>query len=114
RLLSQLATSDNEFALGLRQCLEALCLISTLRLPRASPVFVKYTSTPSSTTKAFGREHLSCDPLRVRPLSILSRFPINLFMFDADVPLFETIRPRTTDMRTTTTTFFFKGTCSYT
>ncbi|KAF8452902.1 hypothetical protein L210DRAFT_3626857 [Boletus edulis BED1] len=62
RLLSQLATSDNELASGLGQCLEALRLISAL--PRASPVFVKYTSSPSPTTKAFGREHLSRVPLR--------------------------------------------------
>ncbi|KAF8126701.1 hypothetical protein EV363DRAFT_1223962, partial [Boletus edulis] len=54
--------SDNELASGLGQCLEALRLISAL--PRASPVFVKYTAAPSPTTKAFGREHLSCVPLR--------------------------------------------------
>lgn len=64
RLLSQLATSDNELASGLGQCLEALRLISAL--PRASPVFVKYASALSPTTKAFGREHLSRVPLRVR------------------------------------------------
>ncbi|KAF8126703.1 hypothetical protein EV363DRAFT_1081764, partial [Boletus edulis] len=50
RLLFQLATSDNELASGLGQCLEALRLVSAL--PRASPVFVKYTSAPSPTTKA--------------------------------------------------------------
>lgn len=65
RLLSQLATSDNQLASGLGQCLEALRLISAL--PRASPVFVKYVSAPSPTTKAFGRDHLSRVPLRVRP-----------------------------------------------
>lgn len=80
RLLSQLATSDNELASGLGQCLEALRLISAL--PRASPVFVKYTSAPSYTTKAFGREHLSRVPLRVSvihrptiPLSYTHTFP---------------------------------------
>ncbi|KAF8452887.1 hypothetical protein L210DRAFT_3626854 [Boletus edulis BED1] len=52
RLLSELATSDNELASGLGQCLETLPPIISA-LPRASPVFVKYTSTPSSTTKAF-------------------------------------------------------------
>jgi hypothetical protein len=61
RLLSQLATSENELASGLGQCLEALRLISAL--PRASPVFVHY----AATVKAFGREHLSRVPLRVRP-----------------------------------------------
>ena len=65
RLLSQLATSENEIASGLGQCLEALRLISAL--PRASPVFVKYTSAASPTIKAFGREHLSRVPLRVCP-----------------------------------------------
>ncbi|KAF8126712.1 hypothetical protein EV363DRAFT_1585719 [Boletus edulis] len=57
RLLPQLTTSNNELASGLGQCLEAPRLISAL--PRASPVFVKYTSAPSPTTKAFGRDHLS-------------------------------------------------------
>ncbi|KAI9456178.1 hypothetical protein HD554DRAFT_1999334, partial [Boletus coccyginus] len=62
RLLSQLTTSDNELASGLGQCLEALRLISAL--PRASPVFVKYsTSSHVVTTKAFGRDHLSRVPL---------------------------------------------------
>ncbi|KAI9456183.1 hypothetical protein HD554DRAFT_2077981 [Boletus coccyginus] len=65
RLLAQLATSDNELASGLGQCLEALRLISAL--PRASPVFVKYSaSSHVATTKAFGRDHLSRVPLRVR------------------------------------------------
>ncbi|KAG9310085.1 hypothetical protein JVU11DRAFT_9694 [Chiua virens] len=65
RLLSQLATSPNDLASGLGQCLEALRLISAL--PRASPVFVTYTSSASATsptTKAFGRDHLSRVPLR--------------------------------------------------
>ncbi|KAF8424402.1 hypothetical protein L210DRAFT_3568168 [Boletus edulis BED1] len=57
RLLPQLTTPNNELASGLGQCLEAPRLISAL--PRASPVFVKYTSAPSPTTKAFGRDHLS-------------------------------------------------------
>ena len=63
RLLSQLATSPNELASGLGQCLEALRLISVL--PRASPVFVRYASAASPTIKAFGRDHLSRVPLRV-------------------------------------------------
>ncbi|KAF8424405.1 hypothetical protein L210DRAFT_3653500 [Boletus edulis BED1] len=57
RLLSQLATSHNELASGLGQCLEAFRLISAL--PRASSVFVKYTSTPSPTTKTFAENTLS-------------------------------------------------------
>ena len=71
RLLSQLATSENELASGLGQCLEALRLISAL--PRASPVFVKY----ASTVKAFGREHLSRVPLRVRPSLFAVTDPVN-------------------------------------
>lgn len=63
RLLSQLATSPNELASGLGQCLEALRLISAL--PRASPVFVRYTSAASPTIKAFGRDYFSRVPLRV-------------------------------------------------
>ncbi|KAH0831390.1 hypothetical protein J3R83DRAFT_14054 [Lanmaoa asiatica] len=62
RLLSQLATSPNELASGLGQCLEALRLISAL--PRASPVLVHYISSTSRTIKAFGRDHLSRVPLR--------------------------------------------------
>lgn len=69
RLLSQLATSPNELASGLGQCLEALRLISAL--PRASPVFVHYTSALSPTIKAFGRDHLSRVPLRVRPFLLV-------------------------------------------
>ena len=74
RLLSQLATSENELASGLGQCLEALRLISAL--PRASPVFVKYAA-PASTVKAFGREHLSRVPLRVRPSLFAVTDPVN-------------------------------------
>ncbi|KIJ64868.1 hypothetical protein HYDPIDRAFT_28222 [Hydnomerulius pinastri MD-312] len=62
RILSQLASSPNEIASGLAQCLEALRLISSL--PRASPVLVEYTSSRSPMVKAFGREHLSRVPLR--------------------------------------------------
>jgi hypothetical protein len=64
RILSQLASSPNELASGLGQCLEALRLISVL--PRASPVFIQYADSRSPTVnlKAFGREHLSRVPLR--------------------------------------------------
>ncbi|KAF9218567.1 hypothetical protein BS17DRAFT_674966, partial [Gyrodon lividus] len=62
RLLSQLASSPNELASGLGQCLEALRLVSAL--PRTSPVFVQYANSASPTIKAFGREHLSRVPLR--------------------------------------------------
>jgi len=62
RILSQLASSPNDLASGLGQCLEALRLISAL--PRTSPVFIQYASSASPTIKAFGREHLSRVPLR--------------------------------------------------
>ncbi|KAF8552121.1 hypothetical protein OG21DRAFT_1376450, partial [Imleria badia] len=75
RLLSQLATSDNELASGLGQCLEALRLISAL--PRASPVLVKYSSALSPITKAFGREHLSRVPLRTVIALIKTSFSLS-------------------------------------
>ena len=73
RLLSQLATSPNELASGLGQCLEALRLIAAL--PRASPVFVHYTSAASPNIKAFGRDHLSRVPLRVCPPPLFLLIP---------------------------------------
>ncbi|KAF8837458.1 hypothetical protein BDN67DRAFT_1013856 [Paxillus ammoniavirescens] len=62
RILSQLASSQNELASGLGQCLEALRLISAL--PRTSPIYIQYASPALPTIKAFGREHLSRVPLR--------------------------------------------------
>ncbi|KAF8431205.1 hypothetical protein L210DRAFT_985971 [Boletus edulis BED1] len=53
--------SDNELASALGQHLEAHRLVSPL--PRASPVFVGYTSTPSPTTKAFvGQSTFDANP----------------------------------------------------
>ncbi|KAG2124856.1 hypothetical protein DEU56DRAFT_694551, partial [Suillus clintonianus] len=61
-ILSQLASSPNDVASGLAQCMEALRLISSL--PRASPIMVEYSGTKGSLIKAFGREHLSRVPFR--------------------------------------------------
>ncbi|OAX34589.1 hypothetical protein K503DRAFT_698444 [Rhizopogon vinicolor AM-OR11-026] len=57
KILSQLASSPNDVASGLAQCVEALRLISSL--PRSSPVMVEYCGAKGSMAKAFGREHLS-------------------------------------------------------
>ncbi|KAL4072322.1 hypothetical protein J3A83DRAFT_3015731 [Scleroderma citrinum] len=63
RILSQLASSPNELASGMAQCIEALRLISAL--PRAYPLMVEYAANPkSSVTKAFGRAQLARLPLR--------------------------------------------------
>ncbi|KAF8126720.1 hypothetical protein EV363DRAFT_1173779, partial [Boletus edulis] len=86
RLLSELATSDNELASGLGQCLETLPPIISA-LPRASPVFVKYTSTPSSTTKAFALPRPSPRTSIVHLVSIADQSMLTM-------PLFEAIRPR--------------------
>ncbi|OJA18433.1 hypothetical protein AZE42_11593 [Rhizopogon vesiculosus] len=63
KILSQLASSPNDVASGLAQCVEALRLISSL--PRSSPVMVEYSGAKGSTTKAFGREHLSRVQFRI-------------------------------------------------
>jgi len=57
KILSQLASSPNDVASGLAQCVEALRLISSL--PRSSPIMVEYSGAKGSMIKAFGREHLS-------------------------------------------------------
>lgn len=62
KILSQLASSPNDVASGLAQCMEALRLVSSL--PRASPVMVEYSGMKGSFIKAFGREHLSRIPFR--------------------------------------------------
>lgn len=67
KILSQLASSPNNVASGLAQCIEALRLVSSL--PRASPIMVEYSGMKGSFVKAFGREHLSRVPFRVSPSS---------------------------------------------
>lgn len=62
KILSQLASSPNDVASGLAQCMEALRLVSSL--PRASPIMVEYSGMKGSFIKAFGREHLSRVPFR--------------------------------------------------
>ncbi|KAG1762081.1 hypothetical protein EDD22DRAFT_893235 [Suillus occidentalis] len=62
KILSQLASSPNDVASGLAQCIEALRLVSSL--PRASPIMVEYSGVKGSFVKAFGREHLSRVPFR--------------------------------------------------
>lgn len=62
KILSQLASSPNDVASGLAQCIEALRLISSL--PRSSPIIVEYSGVKGSIIKAFGREHLSRVPFR--------------------------------------------------
>lgn len=62
KILSQLASSPNDVASGLAQCMEALRLVSSL--PRASPIMVEYSGMKGSFIKAFGREHLSRIPFR--------------------------------------------------
>lgn len=63
RILSQLASSPNELASGIAQCIEALRLVSAL--PRAYPLMVEFTgSSRSPVTKAFGRTLLARLPLR--------------------------------------------------
>jgi len=63
KILSQLASSPNDVASGLAQCIEALRLVSSL--PRSSPIMVEYSGLKGSIIKAFGREHLSRVPFRV-------------------------------------------------
>jgi len=63
KILSQLASSPNDVASGLAQCVEALRLISSL--PRTSPIMVEYSGAMGSMIKAFGREHLARVPFRV-------------------------------------------------
>lgn len=62
KILSQLASSPNDVASGLAQCIEALRLVSSL--PRSSPIMVEYSGLKGSIIKAFGREHLSRVPFR--------------------------------------------------
>ncbi|KAG1798249.1 uncharacterized protein HD556DRAFT_229495 [Suillus plorans] len=62
KILSQLASSPNDVASGLAQCMEALRLVSSL--PRSSPIMVEYSGMKGSIIKAFGREHLSRVPFR--------------------------------------------------
>lgn len=62
KILSQLASSPNDVASGLAQCIEALRLVSSL--PRSSPIMVEYSGMKGSMIKAFGREHLSRVPFR--------------------------------------------------
>ncbi|KAG0702282.1 hypothetical protein DFH29DRAFT_875321 [Suillus ampliporus] len=62
KILSQLASSHNDVASGIAQCMEALRLISSL--PRSSPIMVEYSGAKGSMIKAFGREHLSRVPFR--------------------------------------------------
>ena len=70
KILSQLASSPNDVASGLAQCLEALRLISSL--PRSSPIMVEYLGVKGSMIKAFGREHLSRVQFRVSGLFVFA------------------------------------------
>ncbi|KAG1728788.1 hypothetical protein EDB19DRAFT_1913658 [Suillus lakei] len=70
KILSQLASSPNDVASGLAQCMEALRLISSL--PRSSPIIVEYSGMKGSIIKAVRKgASLTCT-VQGEPLFLLT------------------------------------------
>ncbi|KAH7921925.1 hypothetical protein BV22DRAFT_1071364 [Leucogyrophana mollusca] len=61
-VLAQLASSPNDVASGIAQCIQALVHVNGTT--RTFPIMVEYAGPNGLVTKAFGRQHLSRIPFR--------------------------------------------------